>query len=64
MPDVQVAVFEGFFDRDARRGVEGEHAVEEVEGVGVRLAEEGLEGDFLHEGEVADIVLGSRGADA
>lgn len=64
VPDVQVAVLEGFLDRDARRGVEGEHAVEKVEGVGVGLAEEGLEGDLLHEGQVTDVVLGTGRADA
>lgn len=64
VPDVQVGVLEGLLDGDTRGGVEGEHAVEEVEGVGVGVGEEAVEGDLGHEGEVADVFLGAGGADA
>ena len=64
MPDLEVPVFERLFDGDAGRGVEGEHEVEQVEGVGIGVAEEGGEADLLHVGEVADVVLGAGGADS
>ena len=41
VPDVQVGVLEGFLDGDAGRGIEGEHAVQEVQGVWVGVGEEG-----------------------
>ena len=62
MPDRQVAVLERFFDAHALGGVEGEHAVQQVEGVGVGAREELLEGDFAHVREIADVLLGARGA--
>ena len=64
MPDLQVGVFEGLLDADPRAGVEGEETVEQVQGVWVGGAEEGVEGDLLHAREVADVVLGAGGADA
>ena len=64
VPDVQVAVLEGLLDRDALRGVEGEHFIEQVERVRVRVAEQGLEGDFLHVRQVADVLLSAGRANA
>lgn len=64
VPDVKVGVLEGLLDGNTRGGVEGEHAVEEVEGVRVGVGEESVEGDLGHEGEVADVFLGAGGADA
>lgn len=64
VPDLQVGVLEGVFARDSGGGVEGEHAVEEVQGVWVGVREEALEGDLGHVGEVADVFLGAWGADA
>jgi hypothetical protein len=64
VPDLQVRVFEGLLDADARAGIEGQQAVQKVEGVRVGGAEERVEGDLLHAGEVADVVLGAGGADA
>lgn len=64
VPDLQVGVLERLLDADARAGVEGEEAVQQVQRVGVGGAEEGVEGDLLHAGEVADVVLGAGGADA
>lgn len=57
VPDAEVAVLEGLFDADTLRGVEGEHLVEKVEGVGVGAGEELLEGDLGHVGEVANVFL-------
>ena len=64
MPDVQVPVLERGFDADARGRVEGEHLVEQIEGVGVGLGEEPGEGDFVGVGEVADVFLRAGGTDA
>ena len=64
VPDVQVRVLKSGFDRDAGGGVEGQHFVEQVEGVRVGVGEEPGEGNFLHEGEIADVVLCAGGADA
>ncbi len=64
VPDAQVAVLEGLLDVDAGRGVEGEHQVQEVQGVRVGAREELLEGDLGHVGQVADVFLGAGGADA
>ena len=38
--------------------------VEQIEGVGVGVGEEGWEGSLGHEGEVADVFLGSWRADS
>lgn len=57
-------MLESLLNRDTRGGIEGEHAVEEVEGVGVGIGEEAVERDLGHEGEVADVFLGAGGADA
>ena len=64
MPDVQVPVLECGFDADARGRVEGEHLVEQIEGVGVGLGEEPGEGDFVGVWEVADVFLGAGGTNA
>ena len=64
MPDLEVRVLEGLLDADARGGVEGQQPVQQVQGVRVGGAEEGVEGNLLHAGEVADVVLRTRGADA
>ena len=57
VPDVEIAMLEGFFDGDAGRGIESEHAVEEIQRVGVGRGEELLEGALGHGWEVADVVL-------
>ena len=64
VPDLQILVSEGLLDGDTRRGVEGEHLVEEIEGLRVGFGEELLEGAFGHVREVADVVLGTGRADA
>ena len=64
VPDVQVFVLERLFDRDAARGVEGEHPVQQVESLRVGDAEERLEGDLLHVWQVSDVLLGAGRADA
>ena len=64
MPDLQILVAERLLDGDARGGVEGEHLVEEVEGLRVGFGEELLEGAFGHVGKIADVVLGTGRADA
>lgn len=64
VPDLEVGVLEGLLDRDARRGVEGEHAIEQVEGVRVGVGEERSEGLLGHEGQVAHVLLGPGRADA
>lgn len=64
MPDLQVGVFERVLDADPRAGVEGEQAVQKIQGVRVCGAEERVEGNLLHAREVADVVLGAGGADA
>lgn len=57
-------MLEGLLHADARGGVEGEHLVEEVEGVRVGGGEEGGEGLLGHVRQVADVLLGAGGADA
>lgn len=64
VPDVQIAMLEGFLDGDARGRVECQHSVKEVERVRVGLREEPLEGHLGHEGEVAHVFLRTRGPDA
>ena len=39
MPDVQVAVLQGFFHANTRRRVKGEHSVEQVKSVRVGVGE-------------------------
>lgn len=63
VPDVQVLVLQGGFDGDALRWVEGEHLVQQVERVGVGVAEERLERHLLHVREIPDIFLRSGRAD-
>lgn len=63
MPDLQVGVLEGLLDADARRRVEGEHAVKEVERVRVGLREELRERLLPHEREVAHVLLRPRRPD-
>jgi hypothetical protein len=60
---VQVRVFEGVLDRDPRRRVEAEHAVQEVQRVRVGAGEEPLERDLGHEREVAHVLLRPRRPD-
>ena len=64
VPNLEVRVLESFLNRDAGRGVEREHAVEEVEGVGVRIGEQLLEGLLGHERQVAHVLLGTRRTDS
>lgn len=64
VPDGEVAVFKRLLDCDALAGVEGEHAVEKVESVGVCAREELGERDLGHVGQVADVFLGSGRTDA
>jgi len=60
VPDMQVTVFEGLLDGDALRRVEGKHFVQQVQRVWVRVAEERLEGDFLHVWQVTHVLLCAR----
>jgi hypothetical protein len=62
MPDVEVAVLESLLNRYSARGIKCKHAVKEVEGIEVGVGEEALERDFGHEREIANVVLGTRGA--
>ena len=43
--------------------VEREHTVKEVKSIWVCVGKESLEWDFGHEGEVPDVILGTRRAD-
>lgn len=63
VPDGEVWVLEGFFGGDALGGDEGEHLLQQVEGVRVGTGEELLVWDTRHEGQPADILAGARGAD-
>lgn len=63
VPDVQVWVLQGLFNRDTRRGVEGQHAVEQVKRIRVGTGEQALEGDLGHERQVAYVLLGPWRAD-
>ena len=63
VPDVEISVLEGFFDRDTGRGIECEHAVEQVERIWVCIGEELLKGLLWHEGEVSNVVLSSWRSD-
>ena len=63
MPDRQVAVLECFFDCDTLAGVECQHAVKQVESIGVCAREELVEGDLGHVGQVADVFLGAWRSD-
>ncbi len=64
VPDVEVRVLEGLLDADAAGRVEGEHAVQEVQRVRVRVREERRERLLGHERQVAHVLLRARGADA
>jgi hypothetical protein len=64
VPDGQVAVLERLLDFDPLAGVEGQHAVQKVQGVRVSAREELLEGDLGHVGQVADVFLRPGRADA
>lgn len=63
VPDGEVGVLESILNADTAGRVEGEHAVEEIEGVGVGLGEELLEGLLGHGWQVANVFLGSGRAD-
>lgn len=64
VPDLEVVVLQGLLNRNTAAGVECEHAVEEVERIGVGVGEQDGEGPLGHEGQVADVLLGAGGADA
>ncbi len=64
VPDLQIAVLERLLDRDARRRVERQHAVQQIERVWIGVAEERLERVLLHERQVAHVLLRARRADA
>lgn len=63
VPDGEVRVLESLINADTAARIEGEHAVEKIEGVGVGLGEERLEGLLGHRRQVADVFLGSGRAD-
>jgi hypothetical protein len=64
MPNMQVSMLQRLFHGNPFTRVERQHAVQKIQGVGVGEAEKAGKGDFLHVGEVADVVLGAGGADA
>lgn len=64
VPDVQVGVLEGLLDRDTRRRIECQHAVQQVQRIGVGLREQLLEGHLRHEGQVAHVFLGAGRSNA
>lgn len=64
VPDVQVGVLEGLLDGDTRRRIECQHAVQQVQRVGVGLGEQLLEGYLRHEGQVAHVFLCAGGSNA
>ena len=64
VPNVQIAVFECLFDRDPRGRIECQHAVEQVERIGIGVREELLKGTLWHVGQVTHIFLGAGRADA
>lgn len=63
MPDVQVRVLERRLDRDARRRVERQHVVQQVQRVRVRVREQVRELPLRHVRQVAHVVLRPRRAD-
>ena len=63
VPNSKVGVLESVLNADTAGRVESEHAVEEIEGVGVGLGEERLEGLLGHGRQVADVFLSSGGTD-
>ncbi len=50
MPDVQVPVFECFFNGDTSRWVKGQHLIQEIQRIRIGVGEETLEGHFRHVG--------------
>lgn len=64
VPDVQVGVLESLLNRDTRGRIECQHAVQQVQRIGVGLREQLLEGDLRHEGQVTHVFLGTRGTNA
>lgn len=60
VPDVQVAMLQGFFDGDTLGRIKRQHAVEKVQSVEVGAGEETLEGDLWHEWQVANVFLCPR----
>ena len=64
VPDMQVGVLEGLLDRDTRRWIERQHAVQQVQRIGVGLREQLLESHLRHEGQVAHVFLGAGRSNA
>lgn len=64
VPNVQVGVLESLLDRDTRRRIKCQHAVQQVQRIRVGLREQLLEGDLGHEGQIAHVFLGARGTNA
>jgi hypothetical protein len=56
-------VLECFFNSDTLAGVECQHAVEQVQSIGVCAREELVERNLGHVGQVADVFLGTWGSD-
>ena len=56
-------MLKGLLNADARRWVEREHAIKQVQCIRVRVREESCKRDLRHKWQVTDILLGSWGAD-
>ena len=57
MPDVEVTMLESFFNRDTRARIECQHAIKQIQGVGIRIGEQSRERHFGHEWQIADVLL-------
>ena len=63
VPDGEVLVFKRLLGSDTLGWDKGEHALQQVEGIGVGVGEERAEGLLRHERQVPHIVLGPRRSD-
>lgn len=64
VPDVKISMFQSILNRDTRRGIECQHAIQQVEGVRIGLGKQPLERNLRHIWEISDIFLGTRRANS
>jgi len=64
VPNVKIAMLQGVLDRNPRRRIKGQHAVQQIKCVRIGLREEPLERDFGHVWQISDVFLSSRRSDS
>ena len=64
MPDVEVTMLESFFNRDTRARIECQHAIKQIQCVGIRIGEQSRERHLGHEWQIADVLLSTWASNA